>query len=202
MRAPLAGAVLERSAVPGSVVEAGAPLVVITDLTSLWLTVEAPEAAIGGLQIGSSLRFTVPAYPADTFVARLTAVGAGLDPVKRTLSARAIVANGPGKLRPAMLATVEALTSRGRPSTGSMTGAIVLPADAVQLVRGTPTVFIAAPDGKGGARFTAREVDVGARIGDRITIRGGLLPGELVVMLGAFAVKAALTKGAMPKMDM
>lgn len=202
LRAPLAGIVLERSAAPGAVVEAGAPLVVVTDLANLWLTIEAPEAAIGVLRIGSSLRFTVPAYPADTFGARLTAVGAGLDPVRRTLSARAVVANGLGKLRPAMLATVEVLTSNHPPSQGGTTGAVVLPADAVQLVRGIPTVFLAAPDGKGGAQFTGRRVDTGARMGNRVMVLRGIRLGERVVIQGAFAVKAALEKGAMPKMEM
>ncbi len=100
-----------------------------------------------------------------------------------------------------MLATVEALSSSGRPPTGG-TRAVVLPADAVQLVRGTPTVFVATPDGKGGARFIGRAVDIGPRMGGRVTVLRGLAPGELVVIQGAFAVKAALEKGAMPKMEM
>ena len=202
LRAPLAGVVLERSAAPGAVVEAGAPLVVVTDLANLWLAIEAPETAIGVLRIGGALRFSVPAHPADTFAGRLTAVGAGLDPVRRTLSARAVVTNGSGKLRPAMLATVEILTPNRPRSKGGTAGAVVLPADAVQLVHGIPTVFLAAPDGKGGAHFTGRPVDTGARVGDRITVLRGIRPGERVVIQGAFAVKAALEKGAMPKMEM
>ena len=38
LRAGSGGVVLERSALPGTVVEAGAPLVVVTDPSSLWLT--------------------------------------------------------------------------------------------------------------------------------------------------------------------
>jgi membrane fusion protein, heavy metal efflux system len=70
LRSPLAGVVLARTAVPGAVVEAGAPLVVVTDPASLWVTISAPEALAGLFRRGSQLRFTVPAYPADTFAAR------------------------------------------------------------------------------------------------------------------------------------
>ena len=47
LRSPLAGVVLARTAVPGTVVEAGAPLVVVTDASSLWLVINAPEQFAG-----------------------------------------------------------------------------------------------------------------------------------------------------------
>src|SRR5439155_27367164 len=56
LRASSAGVVLARSAVPGTVVEAGAPLVVVTDPASLWLTVNAPEPFAGLFHRGGRLR--------------------------------------------------------------------------------------------------------------------------------------------------
>src|SRR5207237_9851736 len=91
IRAPFAGVVLARTAVPGTVVDAGAPLVIITDPSSLWLAISAPEQLAGLFHRGGRLRFTVPAYPADTFRARVDAVGAGLEADTRTLSVRALV---------------------------------------------------------------------------------------------------------------
>lgn len=204
LKAPLNGVVLERLAVPGTVVEAGAPLVVITDPSALWLIVDAPETLLGRLRVGTALRFTVPAYPADTFRARITAIGAGLDPEKRTLPVRAAVSNATGRLKSAMLATVEIPLSGGaggRSVTGTG-GWVVIPADAIQLFRGVTTVFVAMPDGRGGAHLTARTVEVGARSAGRVTITSGVTSGELVVIEGAFAVKAAIEKGRMPEMEM
>jgi multidrug efflux pump subunit AcrA (membrane-fusion protein) len=170
----------------------------------LWLIVDAPEALLGRLRVGMALRFTVPAYPADTFKARVTAVGAGLDPAKRTLPVRAAVANASGKLKSAMLATVEIplQDGTGRRSATDTSGWVVIPADAVQLFRGSTTVFVAMPDGKGGAHLMARTVEVGARSGGRITITSGVAVGELIVVEGAFAVKSAIEKGSMPEMEM
>ena len=191
LRSPLAGVVLERTAQPGVVVEAGAPLAVVTDPSSLWLQVKAAEAQAGLFQRGGQLMFRVPAYPAERFTARIDAVGAGLDPATRTLGVRAVVPNAGGRLKPSMLATVEV-------QGGARVVAIVLPDGAVQVIEGKPTVFIAHPDAKGGARFERRAVQLGARSAGQVAITGGLSPGDVVVVSGAFAVKAQLQKGSTP----
>jgi membrane fusion protein, heavy metal efflux system len=195
IRSPLAGVVLARTAVPGAVVEAGSPLVVVTDPSTLWLSINAPEKLASLFRVGGRLRFTVPAYPADTFSARVDAVGAGLDPETRTLTVRALVPNGAGRLKPEMLATVSVEGTQTVP-------AVVVPEDAVQLLDGKPVVFVARPDGKGGATFTTREVEVGARADGRVAVMRGLSAGDVVVTRGAFAVKAQLKKGSMPEMEM
>jgi cobalt-zinc-cadmium efflux system membrane fusion protein len=195
LRSPLAGVVLERSAQPGAVVEAGAPLVLVTDPATLWLQIKAAEAQAGLFRRGGSLGFRVPAYPTERFTARIDAVGAGLDPATRTLGVRATVANTNGRLKPSMLATVEV-------EGGARVTAMLLPDDAVQLVDGKPNVFIARPDAKGGARLERRVVELGARSGGRVAVTRGLASGDVVVVAGAFAVKAEFQKGAMPDMEM
>lgn len=195
LRAPASGVVLARSAVPGTVVEAGAALVVVSDPSMLWLAVNAPEQLIGLFHRGGILRFAVPAYPTDTFTARIDAVGAALEPETRTLSVRATAANRDGRLKPAMLASVFV------EGVGN-TAAAFVPEDAVQLLQGKPHVFLARPDGTGGARFERREVVLGARSGGRVAILRGLTAADVVVTNGAFAVKAQFQKAAMPKMEM
>ena len=202
LRSPQDGVVLERSAMPGAVVEAGAPLVVVTEPSLLWLTVNAPETMIGAIRTGITLRFTVPAYPADTFTARVTAVGAGLDPDTRTLPLRATVANTAGRLKPAMLASVSLPGTVGVSAAAAQGPRIALPAEAVQLLRGTSVVFQVVPDGTGGGHFMARPVEISGRAGGRITITRGIAAGDLIVVQGAFAVKAAIEKAKMPKMEM
>jgi len=199
LRAPAAGVVLERLAMPGTVVEPGAPLLVITDPSTLWLTLNAPEALSGALRPGTTLRFVVPAFPAETLSARVSAVGAGLDPATRTLAARATVPNSSGRLKPAMLATVFWSAGERR---GNAARVVVLPDSAVQLLDGSATVFEVMPDEKGGAHFMARRVQLGAHSGNLVEILSGVSAGDLVVVGGAFAVRAELKKAAMPKMEM
>lgn len=194
IRAPLAGVVLARTAIPGTVVDAGAPLIVVTDPSSLWLSINAPETMAALFRHGGQLRYTVPAYPIDTFTARIDAVAPGLDPDTRTLLVRASIANA-AKLKAQMLANVLV------EGVGDVAAAFV-PDDAVQLIQGRPNVFLARPDGKGGAQFERREVVLGARGGGRIAVLHGLDAGDVVVLHGAFAVKAVFQKATMPKMEM
>jgi cobalt-zinc-cadmium efflux system membrane fusion protein len=84
---------------------------------------------------------------------------------------------------------------------GNMPAAFV-PEDAVQMLQGKPNVFVAHPDGKGGAKFDRREVTLGSRSGGRAAVLRGLAAGDVVVLAGAFAVKAEFQKAAMPKMEM
>ena len=194
LRSPLAGVVLARTAVPGAVIDAGAPLVVVTDPATLWLQVNAAEKFASLFRAGGRLRFTVPAYPADTFSARIDAIGAGLSPETRTLPVRGVVPSA-GKLKAEMLATVLV-------EGGASVVAAVVPDDAIQLLDGKPVVFVAKPDGKGGATFEARSVDVASRSGGRAAVTHGLSAGDVVVTRGAFAVKAQLRKSSMGEMVM
>lgn len=195
LRAPRDGVVLRRDAVPGAVVEAGTPLVTLTDPAHLWLTGSAPEGASGMLRRGVTVRFIVPALPADTFTARLDAVAPGLDPETRTLAVRASIASADGRLKPEMLATLFAIGATTRP-------ALALPDDAVQRLGDRAVVFLATPDGKGSARFRAKTVTVAGRRDGLVTIVDGLAPGDIVVTKGAFAIKAHLETGTMPDMEM
>jgi cobalt-zinc-cadmium efflux system membrane fusion protein len=192
LRAPFAGVVLERTAVPGTVVDAGAPLVIVTNQSSLWLTISAPEQFAGLFRRGGVVRFSVPAFPGQTFSARIDAVGAGLDPATRTLNVRATVLQ-PGRLKSQMLATVTVL------GVGTVNAAFV-PDSAVQVIQGKTYVFTVMPMGE-NTMFERREVEVGSRTSGRAAILRGLAAGDVVVISGAFAVKSTFLKATMSKME-
>ena len=195
LRASIAGVVLSRTAVPGTVVEAGSPLMVVTDASSLWLSINAPETMIAMFHRGAPLRFTVPAYPGDTLTANTESIGVGLDEQTRTLNVRARVLNRGNRLKSEMLASVIV-------AGGANVPAVLLPDDAVQSLQGKQYVFIAQTAEKGGAQFTRREVTVGSRNGGMIAVLHGINAGDVVVTAGAFAVKAVFQKATMPKMEM
>ena len=195
LRSPLSGVVLSRDAQPGAVVGAGTQLVSVTDPTSLWLQVNAPEKLASLFRVGGILHFTVPAYPADKFDARVAAVGAALAADSRTLLVRAIVLNGNQKLKPEMLASVSV---EGQ----DQTAVPAVPEDAIQILDGRPTVFIAKPDNLGDATFVRRAVEIGARTGSTVSVTRGLGAGELVVTAGAYSVKAEFQKRSMPDTEM
>jgi cobalt-zinc-cadmium efflux system membrane fusion protein len=191
LRTPISGVVLKRDAVPGSVVDAGAPLVTVTDPSSLWLQASVTEAVATTMRPGAVVQFAVPAFPDQTFEARAESVGAGLDPLTRTLSIRAVVQNRSGRLRPEMFAKVWV-------GGGVTRTALVVPEDAIQLLDDHTVVFVARSDDKEGTRFERRDVEVGSRRPGRVEIVKGLRPGESVVVQGAFAVKSEFARSKIP----
>jgi len=190
LRSPLSGVVVSREAVPGSVVIAGTPMLTVTDPLTLWLDVSAPDRMASAFRSGANVKFSVPAYPGEFFQARVQNVGGALDPATRALLVRAVVENPARRLRPEMFATV--WIESGASQTG-----VSVPDDAVQLLEQKPVVFIAKPDGKGGARFERRAVELGAKMNGRTQILRGVTAGELVVVNGAFAVKAEFARSKM-----
>jgi cobalt-zinc-cadmium efflux system membrane fusion protein len=187
VRAPLAGIVLTREVVPGSVVDAGEPLLMITDPSTLWLEIAATERVAPALRSGGVVTFTVPELAPRQFEATLGNIGGALDPATRTLPVHAAVINDSGALRPAMFATVLL-------PVGDVRSGVSAPDGALQLLDQRPVVFVAIPNGEGGARFERRDVEVGARGHGEVQIVLGLRPGEIVVVDGAFAVKAAFAR--------
>jgi cobalt-zinc-cadmium efflux system membrane fusion protein len=191
IRTPIAGVVLKREAVQGAVVDAGTPLLAVSNLGTLWLQAAMPEASTTNLRRGAGLRFLVPAFPNERFEARIQSVGAGLDPLTRTVTVRALASNPSGRLRPEMFAKVwiSAATARG---------AVVVPGDAVQLLDDRPVVFIAHSDESRGTRFERRDVELGSRTNEQAQILKGVQPGELVVVEGAFAIKSEFARAKIP----
>ena len=191
IRTPIAGVVLKREAMPGAVVDAGAALITVSNIGALWLEAAITEAVATSLRPGARVRFQVPAFANDTFEARIQNVGAGLDPLTRTVTVRAVVSNPSGRLRPEMFAKVWV-------SAGTARGAVMVPGDAVQLLDDRPVIFIAHSDEPHGTRFERRDVELGSRTGNRAEIVKGVQPGELVVVEGAFAVKSEFARAKIP----
>ena len=189
---PLTGVVLSRDAAPGSVAEAGAPLATVADPSTLWLEVSVSDRAASALVTGSRVRFSVPAFPTDTFEARVSSVGGALDPATRTVPVRATVANKAGRLRPAMFATVWLQSVGGQAS-------VSVPESAVQMLDERPVVFVVTPDGKGGARLERRDVEVGGTVAGRTQLRRGVAANDIVVTDGAYAVKSEFSRAKMAK---
>jgi cobalt-zinc-cadmium efflux system membrane fusion protein len=174
VRAPLAGLVLSRDVVPGSVVEPGDTLVTISDPSTLWLDISVTEQLAPGLRPGSRVRS--PSAAGRTFDARIAEIGAAFDPATRTLPVHAEVENPAGVLGPAMFATV--MLPLGAPRPG-----VTVPDAAVQLLDERAAVFVIVPDETVGRRSSgamSRSAPA-ARSGADLT---GLQPGDVVVIGG------------------
>jgi len=183
LRAPLAGTVLDRDVVIGQLADPSKTLFRIGDLSKLWLVAhvferDAVRVKIGGLGIA-----TFAAMPGTTVSGTIVWIGHQVETASRTIPVRLEVANGGGLLRPGMSATVSLPIETG----GKV---VAVPIAAVQRVGDTWAVF--APRGPG--EFEARPVGRGRDLGGEVEILTGLVPGDEVVVDGAFLLKAEFDK--------
>jgi cobalt-zinc-cadmium efflux system membrane fusion protein len=184
LRAPIAGTVLERNAVPGQAIEPARPLFRIADLSRLWLMAQAFERDALRVQVGGAAHVTFPALPGQTFSGTVRLVASQVDPSSRTIPIRVEVQNPDGVLRPGMSATV------WLPFEAAAGNVVTVPAPALQRLREGWCVFV--PRGEG--RFEIRQVGRGRELGSDVEVVGGLQPGEAVVVDGAFLLKAEAEK--------
>ena len=101
---PLSGTVVEKEGVEGMYIETGAKIYTITDLSHLWLMLEAYESDLPWIRYGQPAEFSVEAYPGITFTGRVTFISPILNEMTRTVSVRVNVPNSDGRLKPGFLA--------------------------------------------------------------------------------------------------
>jgi HlyD family secretion protein len=152
------------------------------------------EADIGQVRQSQPVRFTVDAYPGETFAATVRQIRKSATELQSVVSYLVIldVDNKGGKLLPGMTANVEIITGirtnvvrvptsalRFRPRTGDRPAEKDLPSS-------TPMMFVATAD---PFRPQRRVVKVGLEGEDYVEIVKGVRPGEKLVLRSKSTVK-------------
>ena len=156
----------------------GNPLVVIHQVTPIWVSFNAPEnflseirRSVGGRKLPVR---AVPrdhaSHPADGF---LSVIDNTIDTSTGTIHLKASFDNQNGALFPGQFTDVTL-------TLGSLNQALLIPAEAVQAGQNGQVVFVVKPD----RTVDLRPVNVGASYGGKVVIQSGLHAGETVVTDG------------------
>lgn len=177
--APFDGVVTARHVHPGALVgpEPNAALLRLEHTRRLRLDVGVPEADSAGIAQGAGVAFTVPAYPARRFPARVARISRSVDPKSRTMSVELDVDNSAGLLAPGMYAEL---------SWPVRTGGEVLAVPSTAIVRTSDRMFVVRVR-QGEAEWV--EVRRGASLGGMVEVTGDLTPGDLVLRRGTDEVR-------------
>jgi membrane fusion protein, heavy metal efflux system len=187
IRSPISGVVTRRAALPGSRVDAGTSLFTVVDPSVVWLTVNVPASAAGGVSRNSMATFTTEGSATTYPARRIVSVGSVIDPVSRTLPLIYEVTNPTEAIK--VGANARALVR----TAGRMDG-VIIPTSAILDDNGRAIVFVQA----GGERFERREVTLGGREGELTLVRTGVQPGERVVSGAPYQVRLASLSTAVP----
>lgn len=178
IRSSLSGTVITRPVSLGQVVSPAEALFSIVDISHLWLWIDIPENKFSGVREGLKVQLSVPAYPGETFQGRISFISPDLDAVSRSIKARVLIANGSGRLKPHMSASV-------RVQWGGEKASPAVPQEAIQSIDGHDVVYVSSGDA-----LERRAVRAGASEGGWTEILEGLKGGEKVVAKGSFVVKS------------
>jgi len=178
------GIVLNRLISKGDYVNKGAPLFELTDLSKLWVMLDAYEVDLPQLRIGQSIEFKVSSLSNRNFNSKITFIDPMVNPMTRTASVRAEVNNPQGILKPEMFVTAKV-------KSGSTLSAIVIPKKSVLWTGKRSVIYVKSGSGESSG-FEMREIQIGSNTGDYYVVEKGLKEGEEFVSNGVFAVDAAV----------
>ena len=186
LRSPIAGRVIDRSAVLGQYAEPSARMFTIADLSRIWVMAQVFERDAVNVSLGTLAHVTVAALPGEEFDGGVALVGRQVDPGSRTVPIRIELANPGGRLRPGMSASAR-LEVMGQSRT-----ILAVPAAALQRVGERWLAFVP----KAQYEYEMRPVGRGRDLGNDVEVVSGLKAGETVVVEGAFLLKAEAEKRA------
>lgn len=175
---PIDGVVLEQIATAGQRLAASDPLYRVGDLSTLWIEVHVPLDNLGDIQPGSHIVLD------RGMQAEVITVGRMVHGTDQGVLVRAAVTEGVAQLRPGQF--IEA-----RLSQASGGKAMRVPVSALLRIGGADKLFVQRPGG-----FVAVTVEVIAREGESVVLKGPLKAGDQVVVDGTVSLKAMLAAGA------
>jgi cobalt-zinc-cadmium efflux system membrane fusion protein len=182
LRSPLAGRVVEVKARRGETVQASDTLLLVADLSRVWVELAIFERDLASVREGDAVELRTPSDGLPAVQGQVAHVGAVLDSGRRSATVRVEVDNPGLRLRPghSVVAVVHA--------SGPREERLVVPRRSVTRVDGKPTLFVAVAEGA----VEPRTVELGPEDAEQVAVLRGLVKGERVVTGGVLALKSEI----------
>ncbi|MEP4464558.1 efflux RND transporter periplasmic adaptor subunit [Roseibium sp.] len=184
IKSPIDGQIIRWNVVTGSYAGLEEPLMVIADLSSVWLDLQVHRHDADKIELGQTVSFH-PSEGADRRVSTISYMSPVARQDTQSLLARVVVPNERSDLQPGlyMRASVE------REPTSAE---IVVRRSAIQFEGTDPMLFVQRDEG----HFVMRRVQLGRQDSTNVEIINGLSAGEVYVSENSFLLKAEAEKGS------
>ena len=179
VRAPFDGVVTERNVHPGSLVgpatsnqATAVPIVRVEKISKLRLVIPIPERFAAGMNTGTKVDFTVPAFPSQTFSGTVARIAHSVDVKTRTMPVELDVENADGRLSAGMFSEVLWPVRRKQATLFVPASAVARTTEAtfVIRVRDGNTEWVNVQTGETDGKLTELFGDL--REGDTVAVRG------------------------------
>lgn len=180
IKAPFAGAVIEKHITLGEVVNPDTSCFVLADLGNVWVDITVYPQDIPHVTVGQPVDVTAAGQKAQR--GEIAYVSPKIEEGTRTGVARVVLANPEQRWRPGMFIRADLVVS-------SEEVAVVVPNSAIQTIENQTVVFVEEHD-----EFKKRPVLIGRTTGNQSEVLKGLDAGERYAASGTFVLKAELGK--------
>lgn len=179
--APFDGTIIEKHITLGEALKDDATAFIVADLGTVWIDFNVYQKDWGLLRKGQQVR--VENSGEDVVQGTISYIGSVMGEDSKTFTARVVMDNQGGKLRPGLFVT-------GVISVEQSHADILVPKNAIQALEDKEVVFLQEEGG-----FVPVPVVVGRRNASDAEILEGLTKGQRFVTDGSFLLKATIEKG-------
>jgi len=178
--APFTGVVGLRNISVGALVEPGDLITTLDDISVMKLDFAVPTTYLEALEPGLPIIAKSHAFGERRFEGTIASIDSRIDPVTRSITARALLPNPDGILKPGLLMTIELLKNPRE--------AVVVAEEA--LIPQGQNNYVLIVDQSGEQPVAERrQVTIGARRPGQVEILTGVDAGELVITHGTLKVR-------------
>lgn len=175
IRAPFAGVIGLSDVTAGTLVNPGAVIATLDDISVIRVDFPVPERYLSLIQSGTPITATADALPGETFTGQIALIDTRINETTRAVTARAEFTNSNGRLRPGMMIRVR-VQQGARQGLAAPEAAVLFQADQA---------FVYRVSGEGDdAQVQRILVETGAVEGGFIEILSGVAAGDRVVAGG------------------
>lgn len=168
VRAPVAGAISERTVQRGEYIRENTQIATIVRMNPLKFKTAVQEKFANMIHPNQSVEFAVEAFPGETFKGRIAFISPAVDQASRTFAAEVLVDNPSRKLKPGFFA-------QGHVMVGRDTGVLGVPDETVSNLAGVSSVYVIE---NGVVR--QQNVQLGQHVGKFVEVVGGLKGDETI----------------------
>ena len=179
IKAPFSGTVGLRRVSPGDLVGPDTVITTLDDTNTIKLEFTIPESFLASLEPGQTIEAASTVYPDRTIDGTVSTIDPRVDPVTRSLTVIAVIANDDNLIRPGMFLTVDLESERS--------DVLLIPEEALVPRQGRQFVFI-IEDG----HAVEKQVELGARAPGLAEIRSGLDVGDILITEGVQKVRSGV----------
>jgi membrane fusion protein, multidrug efflux system len=168
VRAPVAGAIAERIVQRGEYIRENTQVATIVRMNPLKFKTAVQEKYANMIHQNQPVRFSVEAFPNESFAGKIAFISPAVDQTSRTFAAEVLVDNPARKLKPGFFA-------QGHVNVGRDTSVIAVPEETISSLAGVSSVFVIKDN-----VVRQQTVEVGQKVDKLVEVISGLKGDETI----------------------